>query len=633
MPPQMQIGRGGPQMGAGRFAEHSKPQNTKETIFRLFSYIKNEKFLLTMTVLAVILSTASQLMASYMLRPIINSIAYGNDGAAATLIRNLILMLIVYLVGDIATAVQLRIMLSVSQNALTKIRSDLYIKMQKLPLNFFDTNSNGDLMSRYTNDVDIIGEMLNTTVIQIISSMISFVGSLALMLYTNVWLTLITILLTPMIVYAGKFIAKHGRVYYKSQQAALGDVNGFVEETVAGQKVVKVFNHENIAIDEFNELNDKLLDKQIMAQFFGNTMGPVVGNLNQVSYCGTAAVAGIFCVLAGFDVGGLAIFVNYSKQFAGPINQVSTQMNTVFSALAGAERVFKIMDMEPEEIYTEIDAQTKAEMIAVNKPDSTDEYKSEFGYCTEKCDDMDKIAGEVILRNVTFGYTSEKTILKNVSIRAGKGDKIALVGTTGAGKTTITNLINRFYEIQGGAITIDGHDVRSINKDVLRRNIALVLQDTHLFTGTVMENIRYGRMDATDEEVIEAAKTANAHYFIERLSDGYDTMLEGDGANLSQGQRQLLNIARAALSKAPILILDEATSSVDTRTEMNIQKGMDALMENRTTFVIAHRLSTIRNSKKIIVLEQGEIIESGNHEQLIAKKGKYYQLYNGVEES
>lgn len=625
MPPQMEIGRGGVQLGAGRFAEHSKPQNTKQTILRLFSYIKNEKLLLFLTVLAVIGSTASQLLASYMLRPIINSIAYGEENGMGKLLMNLIWMMLVYLVGVLATAAQLRIMLSVSQNALTKIRSDLYTKMQKLPLQFFDTNSNGDLMSRYTNDVDIIGEMLNTTVIQMISSAITFAGSLALMLYTNVWLTLLTIFMTPMIVYAGRFIAKHGRIYYKQQQEALGEVNGFVEETVAGQKVVKVFNHESIAIDEFRKLNKKLLDKQIMAQFFGHTMGPIVGNLNQVSYCGTAAIAGIFCVWKGFDVGGLAIFVNYSKQFAGPINQVSTQMNTVFSALAGAERVFRIMDMEPEEVYAEIPEKHLRE-------EKSAELRLEFGYKTERCENMGTVEGEVILRNVTFGYTPEKTILKNISIRADKGDKIALVGSTGAGKTTITNLVNRFYEIQDGAITIDGRDIRSIPKDELRKNIALVLQDTHLFTGTVRENIRYGRLDATEEEIIEAAKTANAHYFIERLSEGYDTMLEGDGGNLSQGQRQLLNIARAALSKAPILILDEATSSVDTRTEIKIQQGMDALMEKRTTFVIAHRLSTIRNAKKIIVLEQGEIAESGSHEELMKKKGRYYELYTGIAE-
>lgn len=608
MPPQIEIGRG-PQMGAGRFAEHAKPQNTKDTILRLFAYIRKEKLLLFLTIFCVILSTAAQLMASYMLRPIINSIAYERQAGAGELTKNLALMFLVYVTGVVATAAQLRIMLSVSQNALTKIRSDLYSKMQKLPLAFFDTSKNGDVMSRFTNDVDIIGEMLNNTVIQIISSIISFIGSLSLMFFTNVWLTLITILLTPMIVFAGRFIANHGRVYYRQQQEALGEVNGFVEETVSGQKVVKVFNHEDIAIEEFNEKNKRLLDKQIMAQFFGHTMGPVVGNLNQVSYCATAAIAGIFCIMRGFDVGGLTIFVNYSKQFAGPINQVSTQMNSVFSALAGAERVFKIMDMEPEGNYGE--HEPKAELT----------------------ENMGTVKGDVAFSQVSFGYTAEKRILKGISLQAKRGDKIALVGTTGAGKTTMTNLMNRFYEIQEGSIAIDGRDIRTIHKSSLRKNIALVLQDTHLFTGTVMENIRYGRLDATDEEVVLAAKTANAHYFIERLSKGYDTVLEGDGTNLSQGQRQLLNIARAALSKAPILILDEATSSVDTRTEMNIQKGMDALMEERTTFVIAHRLSTIQNAKKIIVLEQGEILEQGNHEELMEKEGRYYELYTGKVEN
>ncbi|WP_310604046.1 ABC transporter ATP-binding protein [Anaerosporobacter sp.] len=622
-------------MGAGSFdSGHSKPKNTKDTILRLLRYIKDEKVLLSLTVVSVIASTAAQLAAAYMLRPIINSIAYHEGNSSAILLKNLLVMGLIYIVEVIATMVQLRAMLSVSQNALTKIRSDLYRKMQKLPLRFFDTNSNGDLMSRYTNDVDIVGEMLNTTVIQLISSVISFVGSLALMFYTNVWLTIITIVFTPVIVYAGKFIANKGRKYYKLQQEALGDINGYVEETVAGQKVVKVFNHESIAIDEFNDLNAKLLDKQILAQFFGHTMGPVVGNLNQVCYCGTAAIAGIFCVLKGFDVGGLTIFVNYSKQFAGPINQLSTQMNTVFSALAGAERVFKIMDMEPEDIYTEIPEEVH--LVMTEGKDFGEEkapvFSSEYGYKSERCDNLGDVQGEVILNHVIFGYTKEKLILNDVSVYAKKGQKIALVGTTGAGKTTITNLINRFYEIQGGSITIDGRDIRSIDIDTLRKNIALVLQDTHLFTGTVRENIRYGRLDATNEEVIEAAKTANAHYFIERLEDGYDTILEGDGSNLSQGQRQLLNIARAALSKAPILILDEATSSVDTRTEVNIQKGMDALMANRTTFVIAHRLSTIRNSEAIMVLEQGKIIERGNHEQLIAKQGRYYGLYNSLAE-
>lgn len=601
-------GRGGGSEGASRYAEVAKPQNTKETIYRLLRYLKGEKIHLVVASLAVILSTASTLTASYLLRPIINGIVYGSETGTPQLVKNVLLMAIVYLVGVIATAAQLEIMLRVSQNALTKIREDLFKYMQKLPLQFFDTNSNGDLMSRYTNDVDMIGEMMNTTVVQIVASAINLVGSLALMFYTNVWLTIITLIMTPMIVYGGRFLAKHGRKYYKAQQETLGEMNGFVEETVAGQKVVKVFNHENTAIAEFKEMNDKLLDKQIMAQFFGNTMGPVVGNLNMLSYGGTAAIAALFCVLKGFDVGGLAIFVNYAKQFSWPINQLSQQMNTIFAAIAGAERVFKIMDLEPEQAYT------------ILSEEGNPEY----------CDDMGDVEGKVDLEDVTFGYTSERVILKNISIHANKGDKIALVGTTGAGKTTITNLINRFYEIQGGSIKIDGRDIRSINKDELRKNVALVLQDTHLFTGTVMENIRYGRLDATDEEVIEAAKTANAHYFIERLSDGYNTLLEGDGSNLSQGQRQLLNIARAALSKAPILILDEATSSVDTMTEMNIQKGMDALMADRTTFVIAHRLSTIRNSKAIMVLDQGEIIERGNHDELMALQGKYYQLYTGT---
>ncbi|MBR6939619.1 MAG: ABC transporter ATP-binding protein, partial [Clostridia bacterium] len=400
----------------------------------------------------------------------------------------------------------------------------------------------------------------------------------------------------------GQFIAKRSAKYYSAQQAALGAVNGYIEETVTGQKVVKVFNHEDTCVDEFGLLNDDMRSKQMGAQFFGGIMGPVMGNTTQICYAVTAGVGGLLCLFGRFDVGGMSIFANYSRQFAMPVNMLAQQTSTVFAALAGAERVFAVMDAEPEGVG--------------DVADMTPE----------------KIEGYVELSDVTFGYVKDKTVLKNISLRAEPGKKIAFVGSTGAGKTTVTNLINRFYDIDSGSITVDGIDIRRIDRSFLRRNIAMVLQDTHLFTGTVMENIRYGRPDATDDEVIAAAKTASAHSFINRLADGYNTVLEGDGANLSQGQRQLLNIARAALSKAPILILDEATSSVDTRTEKHIEHGMDRLMQNRTTFVIAHRLSTVRDSDAILVLEHGEVIERGNHEELLALGGRYYELYTGKKE-
>jgi ATP-binding cassette subfamily B protein len=408
--------------------------------------------------------------------------------------------------------------------------------------------------------------------------------------------------MAPVMMKAAQFVANKSRRYYKQQQAALGSLNGFIEETISGQKVVKVFNHEDASVDEFDYLNTDLRGKQLFAQFFGGIMGPVMGNLSQVSYSLTAMVGGILCVLRGFDIGGLTIFVNYSRHFSRPINEISMQMTEIFSALAGAERVFEVMDTDPE------------------APDAPDAKEPE------------KLTGSIVLENVTFGYVTGQTVLKNVSFYAKPGQKIALVGSTGAGKTTITNLITRFYDINEGSIKIDGVDIRDYKRDFLRKNIAMVLQDTHLFSGTVRENIRYGRLDATDEEVIEAAKLASAHSFIMRLENGYDTVLEGDGANLSQGQRQLLNIARAAISKAPILILDEATSSVDTRTERHIEHGMDRLMKERTTIVIAHRLSTVRNANAIIVLEHGEIIERGDHDELLAAGGRYYELYTGKTE-
>ena len=581
-----------------------KPKNAKAAIARLFQYVGVHKVKIVIALIFVVLRTLANLAASYLLRPIINN--YIVPGGGAEMLKGLAMGLgvlgTVYLINIVATYLQSRIMVRVSQNTLEAIRNDLFTKVQKLPVRYYDNNSTGDMMSRFTNDVDNIGMMLDNTLVSVFSGSITLVGTLVMMIYTNIWLTLITILFMPLFMKAGAAIGKHSHKYYGAQQAALGAVNGYIEESVTGQKVVKVFCHEEKCEEEFGKLNQDLRDKQIKAQFFGGIMGPIMGNMSQVSYAVTACVGGILCALGRFDIGGLTVFVNYSRQFSFPISELSMQVTNIFSALAGAERVFAMMDVEPE---------------AADAEDAVD---------------MQDMKGHVILDNVTFGYNPEKTILKNISLYAKPGQKIAFVGSTGAGKTTITNLLNRFYDIQEGSITIDGVDIKDIKRETLRKNIAMVLQDTHLFTGTVRENIRFGRLDATDEEVIAAAKTASAHSFIMRLENGYDTMLEGDGANLSQGQRQLLNIARAAISKAPILVLDEATSSVDTRTERHIEHGMDRLMKDRTTFVIAHRLSTVRNANAIMVLKQGEIIERGDHDQLLEMKGRYYELYTGVKE-
>lgn len=615
---------GGPPMGGpghgpgGRHARAmgGKPKETKQTIKRLLGYLGKDKKHVIIALVCVVISSLSTLAGSYMLSPIINGITETYDkaskaaGGAGVIINEglktlglgILLMLAIYGIGVISMYLQQRIMIGVSQRALKTLRKDLFDHIQTLPVRYFDTNATGDIMSRFTNDVDVVGEMLNNTVIQLIQGFISIVGTVSIMLYMNVWLALLTILLVPLMLKAGGSIAKRSSKYYRQQQSALGKLNGYIEETVTGQKVVKVFCHEEKAVAEFTDLNNDLRKKQVKAQFFGGIMGPVMGNIGQVSYGITACVGGLFCLAGRLSLGGLTVFVNYSRQFSRPINEISMQINTIFSALAGAERVFKVMDEEPEE---------------ADKPDAVE---------------MANVKGEVIMEDVSFGYNPDKVILKHINLYAHAGQKVAFVGSTGAGKTTITNLLNRFYDIQEGKITIDGRDIKDYARKSLRSHIAMVLQDTHLFTGTVRENIRYGRPDATDEEVEQAAKTASAHSFIMRLENGYDTMLEGDGINLSQGQRQLLNIARAAVSKAPILVLDEATSSVDTRTEMHIDHGMEHLMKNRTTFVIAHRLSTVRNADCIMVLEQGEIIERGTHEQLLAEKGRYYQLYTGAVE-
>ena len=596
-----------------RNQKKQKPKNIKATAKRLFSYLEQEKHKIAAAFVCVLVSSASTLCGSYLLRPIINGLIDSTKTSQqkiTSLMAGLALMAVVYVLGVGATYLQGRIMISVSQGTLKRIREHLFRKVQKLPVRYFDTNPTGDIMSRFTNDVDIIGEMLNSTLVQIFSGTITLIGTLALMLYTNWMLAVVTIVVSPIIAKIGTAIAGKSRKYFMKQQTDLGKVNGYIEETVTGQKVVKVFNYEENIVNEFSELNQTLRNSQVKAQFISGIMGPCMNAMSQVNYTLTACVGSIIAFasrwgggvpFSALDIGGLTVFVNYSRQFSRPINELAQQVTNIMSALAGAERVFNVMD-ETEEI---------------------DDGKKLV---------LDKIHGDVLVEGVTFGYNPDKTILKDVSVFAHPGQKIALVGSTGAGKTTITNLITRFYNINKGKITIDGVDIKDISLECLRENIAMVLQDTHLFTGTIMENIRYGRLSATDEEVRQAAKTSCADMFIKNMPEGYDTMLKGDGSNLSQGQRQLLNIARAALSKAPILVLDEATSSVDTRTEKHINEGMDALMEDRTTFVIAHRLSTIRNADAIMVLENGEIIERGTHEELLEKKGRYFELYTGLKE-
>ena len=700
-----------------------KPKNLKRTMGRLVGYLTKSKLPLLFVLLCLLVSVGANLGGSYLVRPIINNFIWSGCTDFFGLGRAILQLAGVYLLGCLATYGQSALMVRLAEKGVNRLRKELFDALQKLPLSYFDQHPHGELMSRFTNDADNVQMALQQSVVSLFSSCLMFVGLVTLMLVINWKLFLATALVLALTMFLFKQLGSRSRKFYQKQQAALGAVNGEIQETIEGLKVVKAFTHEEAAKVKFRELNNAYRDAAQRANFYSGVIMPVAGNLMNASYALTAAFGGLLSVLQGFDLGGLAIYLNYSRQVGQPLNQISQQMTTLLSAMAGAERIFEVMDTAVEVnegsvtlvaaekdangtlspftgagrprtwawktprgngmalvpvLVGEEDALTELGQAAqengslkllppnVDSPEGIWVMVATDGSLTQVTDlstlaghgwawkypgpdgipslhlirgtvrnvpgedyCLTELRGAVRFSHVDFSYVPGKRILKDVSVYADPGQKIAFVGSTGAGKTTITNLINRFYEIEGGMITYDGIDVKAIRKDDLRRSMGAVLQDTHLFTGTIMDNIRYGRLDATDEECITAAKSANAHSFIRRLPEGYQTMVTGDGANLSQGQRQLLAIARAAVADPPVMILDEATSSIDTRTEALIQQGMDALMEGRTVFVIAHRLSTVRNSNCIVVIEHGEIEEKGSHQRLLEEKGRYYRLYTG----
>ena len=616
----------------------ANPKNAFATLKRIFSYMHGFKAFMVLSVIGIILSSGAGIIGTNLLKPIIDNLDEAFESgiwAKTRFIQLVVSLAVVYAVGALSSLMYMRMMLKISTTTLMRIRNDLFCKMEKLPIRFFDKHTHGELMSLYTNDTDAIREMLSNSVAQFISSAITIVGVFASMLYFSWQLTILVVVMLFVIVKVIGFVGSHSGRGFIAQQKALGRVNGYIEEMIDGQKVVKVFCHEEKADEEFDRLNEELCEAATHANTFANILMPIMNNLSYLHYAVTAIAGGIMAVkgIGGITIGTVVTYLQLTRSFSQPITQVSQQFNSVLTALAGAERIFAVIDEEPEAddgYVTLVNADIAADGTITEADHRTGRWAWKHPHKADGTVTYTEVRGNVEFDDVYFGYEPEKTVLNGISLYAKPGQKIAFVGSTGAGKTTITNLINRFYDVPDGKIRYDGININKIKKDDLRRSQSIVLQDTHLFTGTVMDNIRYGKLDATDEEVYAAAKLANADSFINHLENGYDTLLTADGSNLSQGQRQLLAIARAAVADPPVLILDEATSSIDTRTEALIEKGMDSLMEGRTVFVIAHRLSTVRNSHAIMVLEHGKIIERGNHNELIAQKGKYYQLYTGM---
>ncbi len=624
--------------GPNNSAHTHKPSDTKGTVKRLIKYIGKQKSLLVGMIVFVIISSVATVMASVFIQPIVDDLlipAVGQEFSWALfkpITKILIMLVCAAIIGAGASYGKSRCSVYLTQKTLRNLRKDLFDSVEDLPINFFDSRPNGEIMSRFTNDVESLRAFLSQGLTQLISSSITIIGSFCVMLYYSWKLTILVVLMVAFMIFLVKVLGKKSSYYFKKQQKELGEVNGYIEETIEGQKVVKVFNHEEEVTEHFTQINEELRKASTGANTFASILMPLMNNLSYVNYAITAALGGMLAVKGFMTPGGIVAFLTNSRNFSQPITQVSQQFNNAIAAIAGAERIFEYIDEKPEVddgYVTLVNAKFDENGELCECEEHTGVWAWKHQHTADGTVTYKQLKGDVVFENVTFSYDGKKTVLKNISLYAKPGQKIAFVGSTGAGKTTITNLLNRFYEIDDGKIRYDGINIKKIKKDDLRRSLSMVLQDTHLFTGTVEDNIRYGNLNATHEQIVEAAKLANAHSFIMSLENGYDTVLTEDGANLSQGQRQLLSIARAAVADPPVLVLDEATSSIDTRTEKLIEQGTDKLMQGRTVFVIAHRLSTVRNSNAIMVLEHGEIIERGDHEDLLKQKGRYYQLYTG----